>query len=173
MELKRILLIVTMFGLLFYTATSVTELEAVSAQLRPQKFMATLTGGAEVPVKKTKAMGIFEIELTPGGRVSNYVLNTTNISNVTLVHIHQGERGTNGPIVATLYKSANGSSQANSKFLLKGRVFGKQFEGPLAGKYISDLMRSMSLGQIYVNVHTKQNPQGEIRGQVINVTSHK
>ena len=40
-------------------------------------------------------------------------------------------------------------------------------EGPLAGKQLSDLSIAMSNGTIYVNVHTEQNPNGEIRGQIM------
>jgi hypothetical protein len=67
--------------------------------------------------------------------------------------------------VVTLYKSANPRAQINGTFS-EGKIFGVQFEGPLASKYISDLMKLIDEGNIYVNVHTKQNPQGEIRGQL-------
>jgi tetratricopeptide (TPR) repeat protein len=89
---------------------------------------------------------------------------------VTLVHIHQGEKGTDGPILVTLYKSANATGQINGT-LSRGKIFSNQFEGPLAGRYISDLINLINEGKVYVNVHTKQNPQGEIRGQLSILTS--
>jgi len=39
------------------------------------------------------------------GRLSNYVLNLTNVSNVMLVQLYQGAKGTNGPVDAILHKS--------------------------------------------------------------------
>ena len=135
-----------------------------------QKFTAKLTGQDEVPPKDTKATGNFEMELSADGTISNYVLNVANIGDVTLAHIHQGEKGINGPIIVTLYKSANPSGTSNG-ILSQGKVFSKLFEGPFAGKYITDLIKLISDGKAYVNVHTKQNPQGEIRGQLSNAVS--
>src|SRR5438874_4769061 len=115
MDSIRILRFSSIVGVVIGAVMSATDLRAVNApptafaQQQPQKFMAKLTGSDEVPAKNTTAKGIFEIDLTRGGRVSDYVVSVTNINNVTLVHIHQGEKGTNGPIVVTLYKSANGS----------------------------------------------------------------
>ena len=40
-------------------------------------------------------------------------------------------------------------------------------QGPLVGKQISDLVNLMNNGQAYVNLHTQQNMNGEIRGQVM------
>jgi hypothetical protein len=141
---------------------------AASAPAAPshgQKFIAKLTGYNQVPPINTKAAGNFEIELSPDGTISNYVLNVTNISNVTLAHIHEGEKGINGPIIFTLYKSTNPKGEING-MISKGKVYSNLLEGPLAGKYISDLIDLINQGNAYVNVHTKQNPQGEIRGQL-------
>ncbi len=38
--------------------------------------------------------------------------------------------------------------------------------GPLAGKQVADLIRLIEDGKAYVNVHTHQNSNGEIRGQL-------
>jgi tetratricopeptide (TPR) repeat protein len=43
----------------------------------------------------------------------------------------------------------------------------------MAGKYISDLMQLIRDGQVYVNVYTKQNPDGEIRGQLLNAVEYE
>jgi hypothetical protein len=36
----------------------------------------------------------------------------------------------------------------------------------MTGKQLTDLATAMSNGETYVNVHTEQNPDGEIRGQI-------
>ena len=41
----------------------------------------------------------------------------------------------------------------------------------MAGKLLSTLTSGMHNEQTYVNVHTQQNPDGEIRGQILNKTS--
>lgn len=41
-------------------------------------------------------------------------------------------------------------------------------KGPMQGKSIQNLIVAMDAGQIYVDVHTAEHPDGEIRGQIIN-----
>jgi hypothetical protein len=38
----------------------------------------------------------------------------------------------------------------------------------MEGKTLEDLVAAMDSGETYVNVHTAEHPDGEIRGQVIN-----
>jgi hypothetical protein len=38
----------------------------------------------------------------------------------------------------------------------------------MEGKTLDDLATTMDSGDAYVNVHTAENPDGEIRGQIIN-----
>ncbi len=45
-------------------------------------------------------------------------------------------------------------------------ITANKLEGPLKGKQISDLVKIMEDGNAYTNVHTEQNPKGEIRGQI-------
>jgi hypothetical protein len=47
-----------------------------------------------------------------------------------------------------------------------GNLRADNLEGPLAGKQITDLIKMIKDGNAYVNVHTVQNPNGEIRGQI-------
>lgn len=37
----------------------------------------------------------------------------------------------------------------------------------MAGKQLTDLTTAMSIGETYVNVHSEQNPDGGIRGQIM------
>jgi CHRD domain len=41
----------------------------------------------------------------------------------------------------------------------------------LAGKQISDLVDLMKNGGAYVNIHTQENQNGEIRGQIMSGSS--
>ena len=53
----------------------------------------------------------------------------------------------------------------------EGTITAANLEGPMAGKLLSTLTSGMHNEQTYVNVHTQQNPDGEIRGQILNKTS--
>jgi len=50
-----------------------------------------------------------------------------------------------------------------------GKITSADLQGSLAGKQMSDLVSIMKNGGAYVNVHTQQNQNGEIRGQILTV----
>jgi hypothetical protein len=50
--------------------------------------------------------------------------------------------------------------------LTEGSITSANLVGPLQGKQLSDLITLMQNGQAYVNVHTEQSPDGEIRGTI-------
>jgi hypothetical protein len=51
----------------------------------------------------------------------------------------------------------------------KGNVTANNLEGPMQGKTIPDLITAMKNGSTNVNVHTEQNPNGEARGQLVDI----
>jgi hypothetical protein len=48
-----------------------------------------------------------------------------------------------------------------------GTINSDDLSGPLEGMQISDLVDAFNDGNTYANIHTQQNPNGEIRGQII------
>lgn len=50
--------------------------------------------------------------------------------------------------------------------LTEGSITSANLVGPLQEKQLSDLITLMQKGQAYVNVHTEQIPDGEIRGTI-------
>jgi hypothetical protein len=102
----------------------------------------------------------------PSGEVLRYKLNVRNIENVTAAHLHMGGKGTaEGPVVAPLYTGPRKTGEF-SGMLSEGMITAGDLKGPLSGKSVADLAELMDEGNVYVNVHTAQNPGGEIRGQV-------
>jgi hypothetical protein len=118
-----------------------------------QAFTAKLTGKDEVPPVNTQATGTPQFQLSSDGKEINYDLTTTNLNGFMMAHIHQGKAGENGQPVAPLQMG-------------KGKITSSDLQGPLAGKQISDLVDLMKNGGAYTNVHTQQNQNGEIRGQI-------
>jgi len=131
----------------------------------PPTIVINLTGSEEVPPVQTEATGVAEI--TQGVDSIAYSINATNIEGVTAGHIHLGAMGENGPIVVTLFKYDTPMNEVSEN----GTITADNLEGPMAGKQISDLASAGANGTLYVNVHTEQNPNGEIRGQGGNPTS--
>jgi hypothetical protein len=135
-----------------------------------ERFITELTGFEEVPpVNDTSAIGVAEFKL--GQDNIMYTVNVTDIENVTAAHIHRGQVGENGPIVITLFKKDTPTTAMTTGVLSEGNITATNLEGPMAGQLLSNLTSAMQNEQTYVNVHTQQNPNGEIRGQIVNGTS--
>jgi hypothetical protein len=96
-----------------------------------------------------------------------YEVTVKGIDNVTLAQIYQGKKGENGPVVVTLirFKDLTPTGPVDG-LLAEGNITADKLQGPLNGKQISDLTKLIDDNNAYVNVHTKQNPDGEIRGQI-------
>src|SRR5215212_1957686 len=139
-------------------------------QQQQKRFVTELTGFEEVPpVNNTSAIGVAEFKL--GQDTIMYTVNVTDIENVTAAHIHSGQVGENGPIVITLLKEDTPTTAMTTGVLSEGNITATNLEGPMAGQLLSNLISAMRNEQTYVNVHTQQNPNGEIRGQILNGTS--
>jgi hypothetical protein len=95
-----------------------------------------------------------------------------DIKNVTVAHIHLGREGENGPVVVTLFGPLT-KAVSIEKAVFTGMISRGELEGPLAGHSLFVLLREMQRGNTYVNVHTLQNPDGEIRGQIISTTERE
>ena len=128
---------------------------AAYAQQQSQTFTAKLSGKDEVPPVNTQATGMAKFQLSSDGKEINYDLTTTNLNGFMMAHIHQGKSGENGQPITTPLQMG------------KGKITSSDLQGSLAGKQISDLVDLMKNGGAYVNVHTNQNQNGEIRGQIM------
>ena len=129
------------------------------------QFNIELTGNEEVPPVQTDATGSAQFTAPHFDNIG-YSINVSNIDKVTAAHIHSGKQGENGPIVVTLFKAETPSSEAINGILTSGNITNANLEGPMAGKTLMDLTQSMELGETYVNVHSQDHPNGEIRGQI-------
>ena len=142
-----------------------------TAGVTEQQFTAKLFGDMEVPPIETNATGLAEFRPILNENTVTYTLNVTDIDNVTAAHIHSSEQGQNGPIVVTLFKPDIPTPKMVSGLLSEGDIIADNLEGPLAGRQLSELLSSMHSMGSYVNIHTTQYPDGEIRGQISNSTS--
>ncbi|MDQ4012281.1 MAG: CHRD domain-containing protein [Thermoproteota archaeon] len=131
-------------------------------------FDAILSGASEVPPVQTNASGFvdLDVEIEDGQRVVDYHLYVNNSNRVTQAHIHQGNSSENGPIIVPLFNASNPTGPVSGE-LVEGHITPANFVGSLQGKQLDDLIALMQNGTAYVNVHTEQNPQGEIRGTVL------
>ena len=125
-----------------------------------------MTGQEEVPPVDTQSLGkTILVQDLPLNQTIHYFVNVTGIEDVTQGHIHSVAEGENGPIVITLFNF----EFPQSVVLENGTFAASNLEGPIQGKTIPDLIAAMKNGSTYVNVHTEQNPEGEVRGQLVDI----
>jgi hypothetical protein len=121
-----------------------------------------------VPPIKTNAKGqaIFKISEDDRTRSLLFKIALEEIDDVTVAHIHLGKEGENGPVVVTLFGPLAKAVSIEGA-VLTGIITRDDLEGPLVGRSLSALYREICREKTYVNVHTLQHPDGEIRGQIV------
>ena len=106
----------------------------------------SLSGANEVPPVTTSATGEGTITVADDGAVSGRV--STKGVQGTAAHIHMGAAGKNGPVVVPFTKE------------------GDSYKAAAGAKLNADQLKAFKAGELYFNVHSAANPNGEIRGQL-------
>lgn len=139
----------------------------------PRNFVAPLSPGQEVPpVEDSNGTGVAKFQLNKNGDALAFKLNVANIDDVTQAHIHCGAAGDNGPVVAFLFGFADPAVTVNG--ILSAGVITSADMIPRPDSAVcpggvanfDELIQKIRDGLAYVNVHTVENPGGEIRGQI-------
>lgn len=117
-----------------------------------------LTGGQEVPPVGGNNTGSTDIVIT----LTKCPSSTTGLScpqafgtltvtgfTATAAHIHRAKAGANGPVIVTLTKTGENSFSVPDRAFISDSDFGAYNDN-----------------ELYVNVHSANNPNGEVRGQL-------
>jgi hypothetical protein len=161
-----------LFASILALAISLTVLVSVSIveQIHAAKYPyeAQLSGQDEVPAVETSATGEAKFTI-PANDTIKFKVNVTGISNASAAHIHMGKAGENGkPIVDLLNAPESKDKDTAYGMIFRGNITDSILTGPMQGKTLDDLAAAMDSGDTYVNVHTSEHPDGEIRGQLSN-----
>lgn len=123
------------------------------AQAAPESFKVQLSGAQQVPAVATKGSGTADLTYDPATHVVTWSITVTGLSGpVTMAHFHgPAAAGKNGPVEVWLTEK------------------GKPVEGTMKGQATlsPEQAQQFAAGELYINVHTKDHPAGEIRGQVV------
>src|SRR5262245_44266459 len=139
-------------------------------------FVATLSGGQEVPARDTQARGVATFKLRADGTALAFKANVANIDNVVAAHIHCGGVGVNGPVGVTLFMGTPGGGRVNGT-LAEGTITAPDPGNGCGWADLAAVLAAMGSGDTYVNVHTNDGippantgpgdlPGGEVRSQV-------
>lgn len=120
-----------------------------SPMMAGQTFRATLSSAAEVPSNASTGTGSLEAKFDKASSMLTYKLTYSGLTGpATMAHFHgPAMPGSNAGVAVPI---PNPASPVNG-------------QATLTAAQAADLMA----GKWYVNVHTAQNPGGEIRGQVL------
>ena len=163
-KIKSIAIGIVAIGILCVITIGTSPLTLqVAAQESEQKFTAKLSGKEEVPPNGSPSTGFAWVKITDDK--IRYEVNVTDMDKVNAAHIHPAEAGKNGPVVLTLFKG--GPTEQVNGTVAEANVTTSNLEGPMKGKDVTDLVTAIKNGTTYVNVHTTDFPDGEIRGQLL------
>ena len=147
------------------------------------KFTATLSGAQEVTGTtpagvETGTSGRIEVTFDEGLGSARFKLEVNDGVGVTAAHLHCGRAATNGPVVVPLFRAPGGVDVHGE--LVSGTLTNASIGGAIGPiranctQYIGipvDNMASLAFaaraGLIYANVQTMANPEGEVRGQLL------
>ena len=125
---------------------AISPIAAYSGAAAAADTKITLGGDQEVPPVSSAGTGIGAILVSADKMVSGTV--TTNGIAGTAAHIHEAAVGKNGPVIIPLTKN------------------GDTYAVPAGAKLTDEQFASFQAGNLYVNVHTAANPDGEMRAQL-------
>jgi hypothetical protein len=136
-----------------------------------EAFIATVSGANEAPTPVTapgSGTAIFAVTLDT---FFAFRLDVATIDSPTVAHIHQGAAGVPGGVIVTLYTGPT-RGLAYTGVLGQNQLKPSQltqlpagFGGTPRARFDS-LLVLMRTGGVYVNVHSRSNPGGHMRGQI-------
>jgi hypothetical protein len=131
-------------------------------EYRYETFVAELDGSAEGVT--TPAHGRAILLLRRDGESAEISVSVSGLQNPIIgAHIHRAPRGMAGPTVYPLWDPIFGPFDNENPILRtwdRSGAFGSEPLGP-------EMLAELRAGNLYVNVHTRERPSGEIRGQLL------
>jgi Cu/Zn superoxide dismutase len=117
-------------------------------------LVAVASGADETPATTSQATAIGHFSVSADRTKLVYDVKVSGLSSdATAMHLHMAPRGKAGPIMIGLDTPVDGRSV-----------------GCVTGLKSTDVDALLDPNQVlYMNIHTKNNPGGEIRGQVVPV----
>ena len=124
------------------------------------KYTAKLNGKSETPKSDSKATGTATLTVATNGKSIKYTLRATGLSGgAQAAHVHAGKAGAAGPVILNICPKP-------CKLPKSGTLTSTQFAKAPGVANFKAAINAIKKGRAYVNIHTKEHPAGEIRGQI-------
>ena len=120
---------------------------------------ASLSGGQEAPPVVSFGTGTSTFFVPADRDRIDFTLNFSGLTGVTMVHVHLGAVGFDGPIIFDLSPTPFVSP-------LQGTLRAGDLRPQAGAATFQQAVDALLRGNTYVNVHTTRFPDGEIRGQI-------
>jgi len=140
-------------GLYLLVTTAAAPEGALRGQLLPEGIVllpVMLSGDQEVPPLATSASATAAVTFDSDGNDLVVHVNTNGLDDAVEAHVHEAVAGLNGPILVGLVQDPDDVSH----WMLEEFVLD------------DDALAALQSGALYLNVHTPENPPGEVRGQI-------
>jgi hypothetical protein len=117
----------------------------------------------------TFGKGTAYVWLDPEGKALHYLVNLTNVDNITGVYIHYrlgNLPDVQAPAVAPLYVGPIITAPFTGT-LAQGTITSDNLINLMAERPLGNLLLAIIQGRAFVTVHTTQRPQGELMGKLV------
>jgi hypothetical protein len=133
---------------------------AVPAFAAKNRFTASLNAKSETPASKSPATGKATFTIAKTGKSIRYSISASKLTGkAQAIHVHYGKKGVAGPVIL-------GICLKPCSLPRTGKLTKANFAKAPGVANFAGAVKAMRAGKTYVNIHTKANPGGEIRGQL-------
>jgi hypothetical protein len=129
-------------------------------------FVATLSGGEEVPPVVTNSSGRARVTFNATFTKASFELTVNNGKKITQAHIHCNVAGMNGPIILFLEGFHAPGWNVDGQWIDNATLQRSNIVDTTCGSTLPAIARAIENGRGYVNAHSVANPGGEVRGQL-------
>lgn len=116
-----------------------------------QLTLTDLSGAEEVPPVTTSASARAATTVDSDAKTVTIHINTTDLADANAAHIHVAPAGADGPVIVPLTQDPAAPSHWSA------------VKAPVTDQQLADYAANLW----YANVHTPDNPEGEVRGQIV------
>lgn len=136
------------------------EVRGQLSRIVREGYTISLDGEQEVPAVSTSAQGVGIVSIDRGRSNAHYMVVVEGLSgNISGAHFHNAAAGQNGGVVYNLTPGFTQMGMVDGAF-----GYWTDLDANMAFTTANEVM--FRNDEIYVNIHTAANPNGEIRGQV-------